>query len=224
MAKILVLVSLLLYIIAIEVAPAPVDWSAVADISISDMQLKVDKALKDAVAAAPPAKRLEAEKAALRYMITISLLISKAKGAGDLKKANSIAVAYEGAANMVNAAPPSEKYAEMEKSFSIAAMPNPAKCPDVDKSFCETYSKSIEAQSQVFVAAKKEEKTEVIKATSRLASDQLVNIAKAYATGDDKEIARVLAAYNKATDAVIAAAPAEKLKVMEETFAAANKA
>ena len=49
-------------------------------------------------------------------------------------------------------------------------------------------------------------------------------INKAYANVDDKEIAGILAAYSKAAVAVIAAAPAEKLKVMKETFTAVAKA
>ena len=44
-------------------------------------------------------------------------------------------------------------------------------------------------------------------------------INKAYADGDEKKIAQVLAAHSKAADEVIAAAPADKL-VLEKTFAA----
>ncbi|CAD6266598.1 unnamed protein product [Miscanthus lutarioriparius] len=43
-------------------------------------------------------------------------------------------------------------------------------------------------------------------------------ISKAYADGDEKKIAQVLAAYNKVVDEVIVAAPADKLNVLEKTF------
>lgn len=44
----------------------------------------------------------------------------------------------------------------------------------------------------------------------------------AYADEDEEKIAQVLAAYSKGVDAVIAVAPADKLNVVEKTFAAAG--
>lgn len=40
--------------------------------------------------------------------------------------------------------------------------------------------------------------------------------------GDEKKIPGILAAYGKAADAVIAATPADRFKVMEEVFTATN--
>ncbi|WVZ54626.1 hypothetical protein U9M48_005393 [Paspalum notatum var. saurae] len=125
---------------------------------------------------------------------------------------------------MVIRVPPSEKFSLMDGLFSRAAAPDPKKCPNVDKSYCETHSKINEAEKGVLSAAPKAKFEATFNVLFRQASGGFFNINKAYAIGDDKEIARVLAAYNKAADTVNAAAPAEKLKVFEETFAALNKA
>ncbi|KAJ1264678.1 hypothetical protein BS78_08G018600 [Paspalum vaginatum] len=225
MAKTLLLVSLLLYIVVVEAAPVPVEWSAAASKSIGNMQLKVDKALNEVIAAAAtPAERSEAEKASMRYKSTILNLLLKAKDTGDEKKAISIAGSYERAADMVIATPASKKSLAMERIFNHAPVPDATKCPNVDKSYCETYSKVNEALRGVVAAAPKGKKAETFDGLMRKGFYDIRKISKAYATGDDKEIARVLDAYNKAADAVIAAAPAEKLKVLEETFAAADMA
>jgi len=224
MAKNLLLVSLLLYIAVAEAVPVPAEWSAPANKRINDMQLKVDRALKDVIAAAPPVKRSEAEKATLLYKNGLSVILSKAKAAGDEKKAISIADSYEEAADLVIAAQAPSKFNVMESRFPGAAAPDLTKCPNVDKSYCETYSKYEDVVKGVLDAAPPAKSKESWNALFDLGSEVLYNINKAYATGDEKEIARVLAAYNKAADAVIAAAPAEKFKVMEETYAAANKA
>jgi len=47
-------------------------------------------------------------------------------------------------------------------------------------------------------------------------------INDAYATRDEKKIARILDAYRKAADAVIAAGPAKMDEVMDEAFTAAS--
>jgi hypothetical protein len=49
-------------------------------------------------------------------------------------------------------------------------------------------------------------------------------INKAYADGDEKAIAAVLATYNQCADAILAALPAEKFRVMQESIAAASRA
>ncbi|WVZ54629.1 hypothetical protein U9M48_005396 [Paspalum notatum var. saurae] len=187
------------------------------------MQLEVDKALKEAVDEAPPTKRLEAEKAALGYKTSISVLLAKAKGTGDEEKALSIASSYVEAAKRVTAVP-FDKLGVMELMFSKAATPDRTKCPKVDKPYCETYSKHTEAQKGVLHAASPAKEGETFNVLAKQGSTMFRKINKAYATGDEKEIARVLAAYKKAADAVIAAAPAEKFKVMEEAYTAANKA
>ncbi|KAF8671602.1 hypothetical protein HU200_049926 [Digitaria exilis] len=126
---------------------------------------------------------------------------------------------------MVIAAPPAEKLKVMQEAFNAAVAPDPTGCPTIDKSFCETFSKIQEVYKKVSTLirvapqAKRVEMT-VVANNQKYVMDTAIN--DAYATGDKKKIAGILAAYRKAADAAIAAAPAETLKVMEEAFKAAT--
>ncbi|KAJ1255789.1 hypothetical protein BS78_05G220200 [Paspalum vaginatum] len=224
MAKNLLLVSLLLYITIAEAAPIAVEWSATASKSINAMKLKLGKALDEVVLAAPPPKRKEVEKATTGHFITIDALLAKARARGDEKKAISIASSYEKAADIVIAAPPAQKFDAMETTFSIAATPDPTKCPKVDKAFCETYSKTKKAQEEVISAAPPAKAAEIKDAVIAQGFAMGKAISRAYTTGDEKKIATILADYNNAADAVIASAPAQKYEVMEGTFTGAAHA
>ncbi|KAF8671603.1 hypothetical protein HU200_049927 [Digitaria exilis] len=126
---------------------------------------------------------------------------------------------------MVIAAPPAEKLKVMEETFNAAVAPDPAGCPTVDKSFCETSSKIQEVYekfSTLICAVPQAKMAEMkgVASNQKYVMDTTINDANA--TGDKKKIAGILAAYRKAADAVIAAALAETLKVMEEAFMAAT--
>nr|TKW02828.1 hypothetical protein SEVIR_7G036200v2 [Setaria viridis] len=161
----------------------------------------------------PATENLEARRAALAHLRIMETTFAKAKERGDEKKVADLILAFEIAAAMVIAAPPEKKLKVMVESFNSAVAPNPMDCPAVDKTYCEMHSKVGKAFGELEVRG------EVLKNTMSIA---FLTINKAYADGDDKKIAHVLAAYIKAADAVFAAAPAEKLKVMEKTFAAAT--
>ncbi|WVZ54627.1 hypothetical protein U9M48_005394 [Paspalum notatum var. saurae] len=225
MAKIILLVSLLLYIIVAEAVPLPAaEWSAAAEKSIEAMKSKLTKALEGVVLAAPPAKRPEVQKATLEHMAAITALLAEAHATGDEKKAIKIASSYEKAAELVIGAPSDQKFDAMQTTFSVALTPDPTKCPTVDKYFCEAYAKLKKAQNEVISSAPPAKATEIKDAVLSQGFAAGEAISKAYATGEEKKIAAVIIAYCKAADAVIAAPPAEKFKVLEETFTAANKA
>nr|CAB3488974.1 unnamed protein product [Digitaria exilis] len=126
----------------------------------------------------------------------------EAKGAEDEKKVVNIARYYEKAADMVIAAPPAEKLKVMEETFNAAVAPDPAGCPTVDKSFCETSSKIQEVYE---------------KFSTLIYSHK----ASVWHDADEKKVVNIARSYEKAADMVIAAPPAEKLKVMQEAFNAA---
>jgi hypothetical protein len=224
MAKILLLVSLLLYITIAEAAPIPAEWSATASKSINAMKLKLAKALDEVVLAAPPPKRSEVKKATTGHMKTMDTLLAKARATGDEKKAIRIASSYEEAADLVIAAPPAQKFDAMESTFSMAATPDPTKCPTVDKAFCETHSKIKKAQEEVIAAAPPAKAKEIKDAVIAQGFAMGQAISKAYTTGDEKKIALVLGDYNNAADAVIGSPPAEKYEAMEGAFTAAARA
>jgi len=189
MAKILLLVSLLLYITIAEAAPIPAELSATASKSINAMKLKLAKALDEVVLAAPPPKRSEVKKATTGHMKTIDTLLAKARATGDEKKAIRIASSYEEAADLVIAAPPAQKFDAMESTFSMAATPDPTKCPTVDKAFCETHSKIKKAQEEVIAAAPPAKAKEIKDAVIAQGFAMGQAISKAYTTGDEKKIA-----------------------------------
>ena len=224
MAKILLLVSLLLYITIGEAAPMPLKWSAAANKSISAMDSKVMKAFDGVILAAPPEKRSEVKKATIGHAATIGLRLFKAQQTGDEKEAVTMARIYEIVADQIIAAPPSAKFHTMESVFPVADNPDLIKCPDTNNSYCETISKIKKASEEVLSAAEPAKESETKDATQEQLSAANTAINKAYANVDDREIAGILAAYSKAADAVIAAAPTQKLKVMKETFTAAAKA
>ncbi|CAN6323283.1 unnamed protein product [Urochloa humidicola] len=200
--------------------------SPAAKKAINELRVELFKIVDVVVAAAPPAQQAEVKRAALTHLRTANGALEKAKETGDEKKFSSIILSLEIAALLVNKAPPAEKLKVMEESFNSAVAPSPTDCPsDTNKSYCKMHDKVQKAYIEVVEAAapgkKLEVQEEVIKKTIRTS---VLTINKAYAGGNEKKIAGVLAAYEKAADAVIVAAPAEKLKVMQETFAATDKA
>ncbi|CAD6269498.1 unnamed protein product [Miscanthus lutarioriparius] len=140
----------------------------------------------------------------------------------DEKKIARLVLTVKMATDMINAAPLDKKLKVMEDSFNSVAAPSPLDCPTVDKAYCEMHSKVEKAVNGVTAAAPAGKMSE---AQAAVVKETLYNtgatISKAYADGDEKKIAQVLAAYGKAADAVIAAAPADKLIVLEKTFATA---
>ncbi|KAF8707192.1 hypothetical protein HU200_030438 [Digitaria exilis] len=126
---------------------------------------------------------------------------------------------------MVIAAPPAEKLKVMQEAFNAAVAPDPAGCPTVDKSFCETFSKIQKINKKVSTlihGVPREKKLEMLGVVQKQTFVIVTAINDAYATGDKKKIAGILAAYRKAANVVIAAALSETLKVMEEAFTAAT--
>lgn len=221
-AKILVLI---LFVITVaEAVTLPVEWTT-ANKSVSDMHKKMNKAFDGVIAAATPGKEKQAKASTMAKSLVVKRILEDAKRAGDEKKFVNIARSYEKAADMVIAAPPAEKLKVMQEAFDAAVAPNPLGCPAVDKSFCETFSKMQEAAKKVSTlirAAPQAKMVEMSGAAEKQNDVVVTTINDAYATGDVKKIEGILAAYRKAADAVIAAAPAETFKVMEEAFKAAT--
>ncbi|CAN6335462.1 unnamed protein product [Urochloa humidicola] len=216
MAKILVL-CILFAIVAAEASPQPI--SPATKKSIEDLTLLFQK-VSDAInAATAPAQKPEATRASSRHIQLAELHVAKAAKAGDEKKIADLILSYRIASATVINAPAAEKLKVMDDTFNSAAAPNALECPNVDKAYCETRSKLTEVILGVTTGASPEEKVwskgSTFKKTMHAA---IATINKAYANGDEKEIARVLAAYNKAADLVIASPPSDKLKVMESTF------
>lgn len=205
----------------------PTGW-ATAKKYKATMDAKTRQAFDGVVAAAPPAKRSEAVEAVLQQQLNIDVSLGKATASGDENNFVTVAGAYEKAAGAVIAAPPEGKLATMASAFNGAVAPDPAKCRFGDaaaaaenKAFCETYAKTEKAFAGVIATGDSPRAklgiTDVV-LKQRLATDAAIN--KAYAEGDRDKIARTLANYGKAADAVAAAAPPEKLRVMEQTFSA----
>lgn len=192
--------------------PTPAD----AEKAIGAVGQKMKKVFEALYADAPPAKKEEIEKATTTQYTIALFTIGNATASGDEKKALSIARSYEIAVDKVIAAPPAEKLQVMEDAFNAVSAPNPAECPGVDKPYCETLPKIQKALDEVVVAAPSPAKKV---AASTLFAEAIRNINMAYAFAGKRSIDATLAAYGKAADAVLAAAPAEKSKVMEETFA-----
>jgi len=217
MAKttILLLLSSVLVAAATQLSPA-------AEKYIGDLHLGIQKVLDAVVSAAPPDKQLETLHAAQKHLKPLSSALDKAKESGDEKKIARLVLTVKMATDMINAAPLDKKLKVMEDSFNSVAAPSPLDCPTVDKAYCEMHSKVEKAVNGVTAAAPAGKMSE---AQAAVVKETLYNtgatISKAYADGDEKKIAQVLAAYGKAADAVIAAASADKLIVLEKTFAAA---
>jgi hypothetical protein len=209
-------------VVANQAVAATTQLSPAAEKSISDINLNVQKVIDVVVSAAPPDKQMETRDAALKHLQPINSALAKVKESGDEKKIAEVAFRVEIAAAIISRTPPDKKLKVMEDSFNEVAAPSPIDCPTVDKAFCETESKIQKAFDEVVMAAPLEKRLEVKAALLKkpvYTAGSTIN--KAYGDGDEKKIAQVLAAYSKAADAVIAAAPADKLTVMEKTFAAA---
>ena len=212
----LLLLSSVLVVAATQLSPA-------AEKYIGDLHLGIQKVLDAVVSAAPPDKQLETLHAAQKHLKPLISALDKAKESGDEKKIARLVLTVKMATDVVNAAPPDKKLKVMEDSFNSVAAPSPLDCPKVDKAYCEMHSKVQKAFNGVAAAdlANKmsEAQAAVLKETLYTAG---ATINKAYADGDEKKIAQVLAAYSKATDEVIVAAPVDKLNVLEKTFTAAT--
>jgi hypothetical protein len=117
----------------------------------------------------------------------------------------------------------------MEELFNAMAAPNHKECLNNvgDKAFCEAVSKLQKAFKEVRAAVtqgKKEETIDDVFLINQEFAPTIRAINKAYADGDEKAIAAVLATYNQCADAILAALPAEKFRVMQESIAAASRA
>lgn len=202
----------------------PAEWATAKKFKAT-MDAKTRQAFDGVIAASPPEKRSEAVEAVLQQQLNVDVSLGKATGSGVEANFVSVAGAYEKAADAVIAASPANKLGTMAFAFNGVVAPDPGKCPAVDKPFCETYAKTEKAFGGVIASgdspAKKLGITDAV-LKQRLATDAAIN--KAYAEGDKDQIARVLSAYGKAADAVDAAAPPEKVKVMELTFSAVTAA
>jgi hypothetical protein len=158
----------------------------------------------------------------LKHLKPLASALDKAKETGDEKKIARLVLTVEVTAAMIKAAPPEKKLKTMEDSMNSVAAPSPLDCPTVDKAYCEMHAKVETAVNGVTAAAPADKLSE---AQAAVVEETLYNagatISKTYVDGDEKKIAQVLAAYSKAADEVIAAAPADKLNVLEKTFAAA---
>ncbi|XP_066334853.1 uncharacterized protein OsI_030282-like [Miscanthus floridulus] len=219
---VVVLAAIDMVVLAEEADPRalPAEW-ATAKKYKATLDAKTRQAFDGVVAAAPPAKRSEAVEAVLQQQLNMDVSLGKATASGDENNFVSVAGAYEKAADAVIAASPAGKLGTMAFAFNGVVAPDPGKCPTVDKHFCETYAKTEKAFGGVIATGDSPQKklgiTDVV-LKQRLATDAAIN--KAYAEGDRDKIARILAAYGQAADAVAAAAPPEKLRVMQETFSA----
>jgi len=231
MAKILLLIVHVATIItAVEATPSPVppeQSSAEVDKKINEVNLTLKKVFDDVIASVPPAKKKEAIDATSKHLHIAKRALAKAKAGGEEKVA-TVALKYELSAKIVMEAPPAMKLERMEELFNAMAAPNHKDClTNVnDKPFCETVSKLQKAFKEVRAAVaqgKKEETIDDVFLINQEFAPTIRAINKAYADGDEKEIAAVLATYNKCADAILAAAPAEKFKVMQESIAAASR-
>jgi hypothetical protein len=220
MAKTTIL--LLLLLLSSVLVAAATQLSPAAEKYIGDLHSGIQKVIDAVVSAAPPDKQLETLHAAQKHLKLLSSALDKAKETGDEKKIARLVLTVELTAAMIKAAPPEKKLKTMEDSMNSVAAPSPLDCPTVDKAFCEMHAKVETAVNGVTAAAPAGKMSE---AQAAVVKETLYNagatISKAYADGDEKKIAQVLAAYVKAADAVTAAAPADKLIVLEKTFAAA---
>lgn len=216
---------LILFVITVAEAAPPLPAELTnANKSIADLHKKMHEAFNGVNAAATPDKKKKVEAATLAKSLLATVILEEAKHAGDEKKVVNIARSYEKAADMVIAAPPAEKLKVMEEAFNAAVAPDPSGCPTVDKSFCEASSKFQKVYKKVSTLIDATPQAKMVEMKDVASNQKFVmdtSINDAYATGDKKKIAEILAAYSKAADVVIAAAPAETLKVMEEAFTAA---
>ncbi|EES07924.2 uncharacterized protein OsI_030282 [Sorghum bicolor] len=201
----------------------PAEWATAIKYKAT-MDVKTRQAFDGVVAAAPAEKRSEAVEAVLQQQLNMDVSLGKATASGDENNFVSVAGAYEKAADAVIAASPANKLGTMAFAFNGVVAPDPGRCTAAaaaDKPFCETYAKTEKAFAGVIATGDSPRTrlgfTDVV-LKQRLATDAAIN--KAYAEGDKDKIAKILAAYAQAADAVAAAAPPEKLRVMEQTFSA----
>ena len=235
MAKMILLLIILVATItaAVEAAPSPPvpqQSSPEADKKINEVNLTLKKVFDDVIATAPPAKKQEAIDATTKQLQVAERALAKAKAGGDEKVAK-LAMSYELSARIVTETPPAMKLERMEELFNAMAAPNhKTEChpnAEADKPFCETVSKLQKAFKEVRSAVaqgKKEETIDDVFLVNQEFAPTIRAINKAYADGDEKEIAAVLATYDKCADAILAAPLAEKFKVMKESIAAASRA
>ncbi|CAN6330405.1 unnamed protein product [Urochloa humidicola] len=217
MAKHIVVLCVLFAIVAAEASTQPL--SPATKKSIDDLTLLFQKVTDAINTATPPAQKTEAARASSRHIQLAELHVAKAAKEGDDKKLAHLILSYRIASSMVINALPDEKLEVMDDAFNSAAAPSALECPNVDKAYCETRSKLNKIVLEVTSTASPEHKVWAKDSTfKKTMHAAIATINKAYADGDEKVIARVLAAFNKAADLVIASPPSDKLKVMESTF------
>ncbi|BAS87985.1 Os04g0183900 [Oryza sativa Japonica Group] len=106
--------------------------------------------------------------------------------------------------------------------FKVAMLVPTEDCTaNVDTCISNTCSYIRKALDGVVAVALPANKAETLEATSKQATVAASTLNMAKATGEKKKVAAVSIVYMIAADAVDAAAPADKLRVMDETFKAA---
>lgn len=109
--------------------------------------------------------------------------------------------------------------------FKVAMLVPTEDCTaNVDTCISNTCSYIRKALDGVVAVALPANKAETLEATSKQATVAASTLNMAKATGEKKQVAAVSIVYMIAADAVDAAAPADKLRVMDETFKAAAAA
>ena len=224
MAKIMILPLLLGSVldVADQAAATATQLSPAAEKYIGDLDLAIEKVIDVVVSAAPPDKQKETLHAAQKHLKPLTSALDKAKETGDEKEIARLVLSVEITLAMTKNAPPEKKLKTMEDSINSVAAPSPLDCPTVDKAYCEMHAKiqkAVNGFATADLANKMSEAQATVLEETLYTAGSTIN--KAYADVDEKKIAQVVASYSKAADAVIAAAPADKLNVLEKTFAAA---
>ncbi|XP_037438809.1 uncharacterized protein OsI_031781-like [Triticum dicoccoides] len=201
-----------LFLVAIVVAATLVPAaSGASEKSIEGMDSSIKKAFDAVIAAAPASKRSAVESFVLKQKVAATASLNEA--AGDKMKVDEIVTAYKTASEAVLAAKPADRYAVFDKTFSEAGHPPTVKAVDaLEYSFKEAIGDVVAAAP----APQQDEMKALVFQQTVVAANMLAQSAK-----DKKVFAAVTTAYKVASDAVLAAAPADKYSVMEKTFAEA---
>jgi hypothetical protein len=106
----------------------------------------------------------------------------------------------------------------------VEAADPPAKWKAALKALDAMDVKMRQAVDGVVAAAPPAKQSEVQEAAMAERLDVSLALARVEETGNEKKVESMAASYEKAADLVVAAPPAEKLKVMKEAFRAVTKA
>ncbi|KAL6610137.1 hypothetical protein ACP70R_040106 [Stipagrostis hirtigluma subsp. patula] len=109
-------------------------------------------------------------------------------------------------------------------AIAVLAASLPVKCATTDdKATSEMDSYFKKAFDAISAAAPPEKKKEVEEAKFKHMFVATLVLNKAESSGDKKRVSEINAAFKKATDVIIAAPPADRLQVMEETYLEVEK-